>query len=76
VPRNAQRRIDFAVNEEPLSALLKTFPHTRYYSDWRLLTWHPRGLFDDALVDKASPRLRQEMESRKFQDWMARYPLN
>ena len=40
------------MNEQPLSALLKTFPHTRYYPDWRLLTWHPRGLFDDALADK------------------------
>src|SRR5207247_1346303 len=40
------------MNEEPLATLLKTFPHTRYYSEWRLLTWHPRGLFDDALADK------------------------
>ena len=35
-----------------MAALLKTFPYTRYYSEWRLLTWHPRGLFDDALADK------------------------
>jgi len=40
------------MNEQPLSALLKTFPHTRYYPEWRLVTWHPRGLFDDALADK------------------------
>src|SRR5712672_2655725 len=40
------------MNEDPLATLLKTFPHTRYYSEWRLLTWHPRGLFDDALADK------------------------
>jgi hypothetical protein len=40
------------MNAQPLSALLKTFPHTRYYPEWRLLTWHPRGLFDDALADK------------------------
>ena len=40
------------MNEEPLATLLKTFPHTRYYPEWRLLTWHPRGLFDDALADK------------------------
>jgi hypothetical protein len=37
---------------QPLATLLKTFPHTRYYPEWRLLTWHPRGLFDDALADK------------------------
>src|SRR5207248_9385248 len=40
------------MNEQPLSPLLKTFPHTRYYPEWRLLTWHPHGLFDDALADK------------------------
>jgi len=37
------------MNKQPLATLLKTFPHTRYYPEWRLLTWHPRGLFDDAL---------------------------
>src|SRR6266496_109660 len=40
------------MNKEPLGTLLKTFPHTRYHPEWRLLTWHPRGLFDDALADK------------------------
>jgi hypothetical protein len=40
------------MNEEPLAVLLKTIPDTRYYPEWRLLTWHPRGLFDDALADK------------------------
>ncbi len=40
------------MNEQPLATLLKTFPHTRYYPESRLVTWHPRGLFDDALADK------------------------
>src|SRR5207244_8697147 len=40
------------MNEQPFAALLKTLPYTRYYPEWRLLTWHPRGLFDDALADK------------------------
>jgi len=40
------------MSEQPLSTLLKTFPHTHYYPEWRLVTWHPRGLFDDALADK------------------------
>jgi hypothetical protein len=40
------------MSKPPLANLLKTFPHTRYYPEWRLLTWHPRGLFDDALADK------------------------
>jgi len=42
------------MTEEPLAAFLKTVPHTRYYPEWRLVTWHPRGLFDDALADKIS----------------------
>jgi len=42
------------MNEQPLATLLKTFPHTRYYPEWRMVTWHPRGLFDDALADKIS----------------------
>ncbi len=40
------------MNEQPLAALLEAFPYTRYYPEWRLLTWHPRGVFDDALADK------------------------
>jgi hypothetical protein len=40
------------MNDEPLAAIVKAFPHTRYYPEWRLLTWHPRGLFDDALADR------------------------
>jgi hypothetical protein len=40
------------MNDGPLTALLKTLPHTRYHPEWRLFTWHPRGLFDDALADK------------------------
>src|SRR6266700_7252073 len=40
------------MNDQPLAALLKAFPYTLYYPDCRLLTWHPRGLFDDALADK------------------------
>src|SRR5213594_103334 len=40
------------MDEQPFAALLKTLQYTRYYPEWRLLTWHPRGLFDDALADK------------------------
>src|SRR5215470_16471238 len=40
------------MNDEPLAALLNAVPHTRYHSEWRLLTWHPRGLLDDALADR------------------------
>ena len=53
------------MNEQPLSALLKIFPHTRYSSEWRLLTWHPRGLFDDALADKLIEVIGSEERAEK-----------
>ena len=31
---------------------LTAFPHTRYHAAWRLSTWHPRGVLDDALLDQ------------------------
>ena len=34
------------------TTLLKTVPHTRYDAKWNLITWHPRGVFDDALADE------------------------
>jgi hypothetical protein len=62
----------FHMNEQPLATLLKTFPHTRYYPEWRPATWHPRGLFDDALADKivgvigSSIRLQRDSEDAFF----------
>ena len=53
------------MNEQPLSALLKIFPHTRYSSEWHLLTWHPRGLFDDALADKLIEVIGSEERAEK-----------
>lgn len=40
------------MNSLQFSTLLKTVPHTRYHAQWQLLTWHPRGIFDDALADE------------------------
>lgn len=62
------------MNEQPLSALLKTFPHTRYHLEWRLLTWHPRGLLDDALADKivgliASEERIEEVPFHRYADF-------
>jgi hypothetical protein len=28
------------------------FPHARYHATWELITWHPRGVLDDKLVDE------------------------
>jgi hypothetical protein len=48
------------MNDEPLAAILKAFAHTRYHPEWQLLTWHPRGLFDDALADKIMSAISSE----------------
>jgi hypothetical protein len=57
---------------QPLATLLKTFPHTRYYSEWRLLTWHPRGLFDDALAHRIVEviGLEERLEEVPFNRYM------
>ena len=58
------------MNEQPLATLLKAFPHTRYYPEWRLLTWHPRGLFDDALADKLIGVIGSE-ERAEAAEWLS-----
>ncbi len=62
------------MDEEPLATLLKAFPHTRYYPEWRLFTWHPRGLFDDALADKligvvSSEERAEEVPFHRYNDF-------
>lgn len=32
--------------------VLKSFPRTWYFPEWHLVTWHPRGVLDDALADQ------------------------
>jgi len=32
--------------------VLKDFPRVRYHPKFRLMTWHPMGIFDRALADK------------------------
>ena len=32
--------------------VLKSFPRTWYFPKWHLVTWHPRGVFDDTLADQ------------------------
>jgi hypothetical protein len=45
---------------KPLSTILETFPETHYHAQWKLLTWHPRGVFDDALADEIIGVLESE----------------
>jgi hypothetical protein len=48
-----------------LTTLLKTFPHTHYHAQWKLMTWHPVGLLDDALADE----IIGVIESKERSDW-------
>ena len=36
--------------QQPSGAL--SFPDTRYFAPWRLMTWRPRGTLDDNLLDR------------------------
>lgn len=47
------------MSEEIIESVLKDFPHAMYYPKFRLMTWHPIGIFDGALADKV----------REFIEW-------
>ena len=49
------------VSEEIVESVLKDFPGARSYPKFRLMTWHPMGIFDAALADK----LREFIESEE-----------
>lgn len=38
----------------------REFPNTRFYSEANLITWHPRGIFDDDLADRVLAFLEAE----------------
>jgi hypothetical protein len=40
------------MNSDAPTAFLESFPDTRYFPQWRLVTWHPKGILDDALADR------------------------
>jgi hypothetical protein len=40
------------MNPEDDPPILKAFPDTRYFSQARLVAWHPRGLFDEHLANR------------------------
>ena len=40
------------VSKEIVETRLMDFPGVRYHSKFRLMTWHPMGIFDRALADK------------------------
>ena len=40
------------MNAQSVEYVLKNFPGTRYYPEFRLTTWHPQGTFDTALANK------------------------
>jgi hypothetical protein len=48
------------VREEIVEFVLKDFPGARYYPKFRLMTWHPMGIFDAALADKLREFIERE----------------
>jgi hypothetical protein len=40
------------MSTQTLAKLLRTFPYTRFHPEAHLLTWHPRGVLDDAFADE------------------------
>ena len=64
------------VSETNFDFFLKSFPHTRrafivadksfgYYPKLRLVTWHPRGVFDDILADQIVEFIEAEERSQE-----------
>ena len=49
-----------ALREEPIEFVLKDFPGTRYYPKFRLTTWHPTGILDEALAEKVIEFVERE----------------
>src|SRR4051812_588574 len=40
------------MNPHSPSSIPIGFPHARYHPEWELISWHPRGVLDDRLVDE------------------------
>src|SRR4029450_4361707 len=48
--------------EVPPGFIRKAFPRTWYHPRWRLLTWYPRGVLNEAFADRVIEFI--EMEER------------
>jgi hypothetical protein len=51
-----------AIDKPPPEFIRKAFPRTWYHSRWRLLTWYPRGVLNEAFADQVIAFI--EMEER------------
>lgn len=49
-------------------AIIRAFPNTRYHPAYHLVTWHPRGVFDDRLADRVVKFLElcEQIEGASF----------
>jgi hypothetical protein len=48
------------MSEEIIESVLKDFPDAVYYPKFRLMTWHPTGIFDGALADSVREFVERE----------------
>jgi hypothetical protein len=51
-----------AIDKPPPEFIRKAFPRTWYHPRWRLLTWYPRGVLNEAFADQVIAFI--EMEER------------
>src|SRR5882724_133394 len=51
-----------SMKEVPPEFIRKAFPRTSYHPRWRLLTWYPRGMLNEAFADQVIEFI--EMEER------------
>ena len=53
------------MSEKPPPFVRKAFPRTWYFPKYRLLTWHPLGVLDDAFADEVIESIEAEERVQK-----------
>ncbi|MBO0695532.1 MAG: hypothetical protein J2P56_05460 [Verrucomicrobia bacterium] len=48
------------MNKAPPEFIRKSFPRTWYHPRWRLLSWHPRGVLNEAFADQVIAFIEME----------------
>jgi hypothetical protein len=58
------------VREKAPEFIRKAFPRTWYYPRWRLLTWYPRGVLADQVIEFIEMEERiQEAPVQSLRQW-------
>jgi hypothetical protein len=54
-----------AMTKAPPEFIRKAFPRTWYHPKWRLLTWFPRGVLNEAFADQVIEFIQMEESSQE-----------